>query len=106
MEETRVKKYEKYRNSFVTDDARGIEETPTSSIDTSTKRKETPSVSTLSISYDEIMEATKEKEEVDDGSEKLYRKKRILKFVLYGVIGVILLAGIIVLAILAFGGKK
>lgn len=97
MEETRVSKYKEYRSSFINEDARIL--------DISEKQENKPETLTLgatsTLPLDEVIKQM-------DTDEKeitfLTRKKRIriLKIVLFSLLGVLILAGLVVLGIFAW----
>jgi len=101
MEETRVNKYKEYRNSFIKEDAIKLEE-PSSA----TKKDEfaTLNGTTSTLPIDEVIKKMdSDKQEVSF----LNRKKtiRIIKLVCLIVGVAIVIAGLVVLGIFAFGGK-
>lgn len=108
MEETRVNKYRQYRNSLNFKKGENLPSYTNHQISKKNaddvlneKKESTSSISTLSISYQHIFEATKDKED-----ELLFDKKRRYKnrikigLIIAGC--VILLAAIIVSAIFIF----
>ena len=108
MEETRVKKYQNYRNSLSKRDGEvyasytkhKISKTNVDDV-LNEQKVETPSISTISISYQHIFDATKDKEE-KSLIEIQRRRKHILKIVLISLGCALLLALIIVAAVLIF----
>ena len=108
MEETRVNKYKNYRNSLTKRDGEVLTSYTKHKVNKNNaddvlnkSRDDTPSISTLSISYEHIYDATKSQEEKSSFEIK-QRKKHFIKNVLITSGCVLLLALIIVVAILIF----
>ena len=99
MSETRLEKYKKYRESldeFKTNvKTNDIEETRRSRIVTDTIN------TTSTLPLEEVV--GKIDEESDDVSELILTKKKI-KITILVTIGILLVAGIVVFAVIAFGG--
>lgn len=109
MEETRVKKFKDYRNSlskregevYTSYTKHQISKKDVDEI-LESKKDNTPSISTLSISYEQIFEAS-QAQDTKDIIEVKRRRKYILKIVLIALGCTLLVAAIIVSAILIFG---
>lgn len=108
MTETRVNKYKNYRNSLTKREGEVFASYTKHKINKKTAdevlnetRDETPSISTLSISYEHIYNATKDKEE-KSLLEIKQRKKHIIKNTLIISGCVLLLTVIVVIAFLIF----
>jgi len=98
MEETRVKKYQQYREG-------GIEETPKEYVpfdntkDVNEKKDILGTTSTLPIN-EVLKEASKNSEREKMISKE--NKKRILKYVLFGVLAVAVVVGLVIFGIYAW----
>lgn len=109
MQETRIKKYKNYRLSLnqVEPDVLPYDvlidnsENKTAEDVLSEKRQKTPTSSTLSVPFDEIMKATNS---IDNSpnEKKYYDKKKILKITLIIVACILIAAAIIASAIVIF----
>lgn len=108
MEETRVKKYQQYRDSLKKRKGEILPSYTNHKISKKSaddvlneSREQTPTIPTLSISYQHIIEETKDREH-ETLLEKNRRKKYVLKIVLTIVGCLLLAAAITVAAIIIF----
>ena len=92
MQETRVNKFKEYRQSLgkkINDTVpnNSNQEKPKTADDIlNSPRIDTSSSSTLSFSYDDIMKASHQNEQKSiDDEENQERKRKIIKYVLYGL---------------------
>ena len=100
MAETRLEKYRKYRESL--NEAKAESKTP-AAIKNRDYNVVTDKINTTStLPLDEVLGQINEED--NTVSKKLITKKRLQIFI-FAVIGALLVAGVIIFAIIAFGGK-
>ena len=93
MDETRVSRYKEYRQSFIKEGAIPEDE---NGVDVS--------ATTSTLPMDEVINAVQEEETNIDNSKRI-RRNHIIKIVVEITVSVLVVAGLIVLGILAFGGQ-
>ncbi len=97
MDETRVSRYKEYRQSFIKEGAIPFE----------SSEEETGadiSATTATLPMDEVIDAAQEEESKIVEANKI-RRNHIIKLVVEISVAVLVVAGLVVLGIFAFGGQ-
>ena len=100
MSETRLEKYKKYRESL--NEVKAVSKTPEQAKFRETKVVTDTRNTTSTLPLEEVLGKVSEEDEAV--SSQIMTKKRIQIIIMIAV-GLLLVAGIIVFAIIAFGGK-